>query len=304
MKQSILRVFLFMIIPVFANAQPYVDIVNLQGTYFLKTDYKKVSTLQNNTWQGSANIFLPVTLKNKNIFFSGLSYESMQFNVTDKTTDHTSTNQLSSVTAQIGYIHQLNNPHWKVMVLAVPRLASDFEKVSGKHYQMGGAVLFTYKVKNSLKLKIGGYYNREFFGNYFMGLAGIDWKVSNHTYIFGVLPGSLNMEYRISPQIYTGLAYKCITASYRLSDNNDSYYVREGDTFWGDSRLSNFYHLYLTPNLVLSADIGYTGFRYFEQYNKKDKVEITNTYYQKIKDNWFFSLGLSFRVRMDKDYQN
>ncbi|MCK9617059.1 MAG: DUF6268 family outer membrane beta-barrel protein [Lentimicrobiaceae bacterium] len=286
------------------RAQPFVDVLNVQGTYFPKTNYDNYPGAKNETWQGAVNAFIPVVLKNKNTVLTGISYENMCFDMQYDTSSQTESTQLSSVTAQLGFIYQFANTPWSVTVLAVPRIASDLKNFSGKHYQMGGALLFTYQVRKSLKLKIGGYYNREFFGNYFMGLAGIDWKAGKRIYVYGVLPGSLNLEYRISPWLYTGLAYKCITASYRLGNPDNSYYVREGDTFWGDSRLSNFYHLYLTKNLVFNFDAGYSLYRYFEQYNSRDKVEVTRPVFHKSKDNWFFNTGLSFRIRLDNAYND
>jgi hypothetical protein len=64
--------------------------------------------------------------------------------------------------------------------------------------QAGGAVLLTYKKHPDLKYKFGLFYNREFFGNFFVPLAGIDWKINNRLQLFGVLPGNLVLERKVS----------------------------------------------------------------------------------------------------------
>jgi len=295
-------VFIFLLTGFTVMSQPFVDIVNIKYSRFPETNFKNNKNFQSSTNQYTGEFFVPLQLKSKDVILFGGSFDRLDFNLYNNGTHiNADSDRLYQLSFQAGLIKNLGQSKWNITILAMPKI-SECENVltfRNKDFQMGGAVLFTYKKRNSLKYKFGLYYNREFFGNYFMPLAGIDWKINDRMYLFGVLPGSMNYEYRICNWFYTGLAYKSNTASYRL--NNDRY-ILEGDKFWGHNMIRNFYQFYITKQLMLYGEIGYTGFRIFEEYNNQNDPEVTRFVFQKTKDHIFFDAGIAFRVRLDKDY--
>ena len=283
------------------NAQPFIDIVNLQGSFFPKTGYKNNSNNNTSSLYNSGSLFLPLKLSQKNIFIVGLDFNRTQFKYSGDTTIGS---VLGATSIQIGLLKQLN-PKLKAMMVAVPKIATDFKDIDNRDFQLGGALLFTYIKKNSLKFKFGLYYNREFFGNFFMPLLGIDWKVNSNAYIFGVLPGAMNFEYKLkNKKLYTGISYRCITASYRLSNEYGKFYVRQGHTFWGDNQIKIFLNYYLSKQLIVFGELGYASLHYFQQYSDSKEEKTTIPVYYKMKDQLFFGGGLAFRIRLDDDYLN
>ena len=72
------------------------------------------------------------------------------------------------------------------------------------------------------------------FGDYFLPLLGIDWKINEHIRTdFGDLPNNMNFEYKISNSIYSGIALLTNISSYRLNASTGGMYVREGDKTMG-----------------------------------------------------------------------
>ncbi|NVO03594.1 MAG: hypothetical protein HXX09_12935 [Bacteroidetes bacterium] len=284
-----------------AKAQPFVDVVNLQCNYFPKTQYIGNSNNQNSLILTNGSLFLPLKLNPKNIFVVGLDFNRTGFNYSGDTTINT---VLGTTSFQVGLVKQFSSK-FKAMMVAVPKIATDFKDIDNRDFQMGGALLLTYIKKNSLKFKLGLYYNREFFGNYFMPLVGIDWKINSNAYLFGLLPGTMNFEYKLlDKKLYTGISYKSITASYRLNDKLGKYYVRQGDPFWGDDQLKGFLHCYITKQIMVFGEIGYALHHYYQQYNDNKEKETTLPVYSKMKDQLFFGGGLAFRIRLDDDYLN
>ena len=282
-------------------AQPFIDIVNIQANYFPKTLYKNGTNNNCSSLFTSGSLFLPLKLNPKSIFVVGLDFNRTQFNYSG---DTSMSSRLGATSIQVGLLKQLS-PKFKAMLVAVPKIATDFKEIDNRDFQMGGALLFTYIKRSSLKFKLGLYYNREFFGNFFMPLLGIDWKVNSNAYIFGVLPGTMNFEYKLKDKkLYTGIAYKCITASYRLSDEYGKYYVRQGHTFWGDNQIKGFLHYYLTKQMIIFAEVGYAGLHYYQQYNDNNKEVTTIPVYHKLKNQLFFSGGIALKIRLDDDYIN
>lgn len=179
--------------------------------------------------------------------------------------------------------------------LALPRLAADFTGIKNHDWQMGGAMIHTWNFRKNLKLKAGLYYNREFFGNYFMPLVGFDWKATEYTRIWGLLPGSMNVAYRPWKQAAVGIQYRSVTASFRSEDADDAMYVREGNTFWSDQHLSVKGDFYLTQNLVAYAGAGMTGFHFFQAYDKNHNTSLFNPAFQASRDRGFVYAGLCYR---------
>ena len=298
------------------RAQPFVDILNIQYQRFPEAPYDNSANASLLTEQFTANIFIPLELKNKDVIVIGSSFDKFRFKY--DSVNNSKTSFLYATSLQLGGVKQWKDGKWSALMLIIPRISSDWEKLSKKHYQLGGVVLFTYTcsgracpstTNKHLKLKFGLYYNREFFGNFFMPLAGFEWKANEKLNIFGVLPGSMNIEYKLNKSLYTGIAYKSITTSYRLSDSTDNYYVREGHRFWGHWQLKGFVNFYPVKNIALFAEFGGTSWRRYEVYendreNKKDPVTEPGSFYpvyRTFKNGVFFNVGIAFRVRLDQE---
>ncbi|MBW8050976.1 MAG: hypothetical protein FVQ77_11690 [Cytophagales bacterium] len=288
------------------RAQPFVDILNIQYQRFPGAPYDSANASLI-TEQVTANLFLPLQLKNKDVIVLGSSFDKFRFRYWGASDSIRSKTWLYATSLQLGGIKQWKDGKWSALMLIIPRISSDWKKLSKKHYQLGGVVLFTYTKNSTLKYKFGLYYNREFFGNFFMPLAGFEWKVNEKLNIFGVLPGSMNVEYKLNKSLYTGIAYKSITTSYRLSDSTNNYYVREGHRFWGHWQLKGFINYYAVKNVALFAEFGGTSWRRYEVYkngreNKKDPVTEPGSFYpvyRNFKNGVFFNVGIALRVRLE-----
>lgn len=288
----------------FVIAQPYVDLVNVQFKNYPGVAYDS-SNAKLGTRQGMGNVFLPLELKSKDIIILGGAYNRYDVKSIGDTTEKAS---VSAISLNLGGVKKWNDGKWALMLVAIPKISSDFKTITMNHLQLGGAGLLTYKRNETLKLKAGLYYNREFFGNQFVPLLGFEWKASDRLNIWGMLPNAMNLEYKISPKLYIGYSYKSTVATFRLSGNNDDYYVRDGHRFWGHIQNKIFVNVYPAKNIVLFSEVGYTTGRRLELYkNGKENRQTpltNNNVYKKAQDGVFFNLGIAFRVRLDnKDSQ-
>ena len=94
------------------------------------------------------------------------------------------------------------------------------------------------------KFSLGVYSNSEFFGLFVVPLVGIDWKIDDRNYLFGVFPGRLSFEHQWDRHWYSGLSFRAPTNSYRITNGE---YIR-----LDDAQLSLFLDYYLTKHLCLS----------------------------------------------------
>lgn len=285
------------------SAQPFVDILSLQYQKFQKVNASDTTNDMLSSDQRMINFFLPIEFDNKDVLIIGGIYDNYAFKM-ESELDSVRIGKITSTALFLGGVKQWNEK-WSTLILAIPRLSSDFERINDQHMQMGGVVINTIKKSDDLKFKFGLFYNRDFFGNFWMPLAGIDWNVSEHLNIFGVLPGSMNVEYKLHDRWYTGIAYKSITASFRVSDQAEKYYIREGHRFWGHNQLRGFLNFYPMKNIVLFVEGGHTAWRRYEIYengNENKKLPLPdNPVYRQFQNGFFMSVGISLRVRLDGD---
>ena len=67
--------------------------------------------------------------------------------------------------------------------------------------------------------------------------------------LFGVLPGRLTFEHKLTNRFYTGATFRAITSSYHL---NNGHYLRIDD-----NHITSFLDCYLSKRIVLTGEAGY-----------------------------------------------
>ena len=307
MKKSIRIAILLMVCGAAQSiySQPFVDLLRVQKSWFNKAAYKNDPNAGLTQSASMVNLFAPFVLKNTNVLFVGYDYFENGFYYQSDTSYH---KYLEQHLLELGFTKKWTGTPWASTLMFLPRLSGDFNGIKSSEIQPGGVVLMTYKKRNSLKFKFGVYYNLEFYGNSFLPLLGIDWKINDRLYMFGVLPGSMNFEYKLSDRFYTGLAYRNSTITYRVKGEPEDYYILEGRLGLGNNTLYPFIHFYPVKNFVVYAGAGMSLFHYFQLYNASDKKvpETAHNYriFNEARDGTFFQLGAAFRIRMDKDYND
>jgi sterol desaturase/sphingolipid hydroxylase (fatty acid hydroxylase superfamily) len=278
-------IFLFGLLLKTATAQPYIDLLNIH--YFNSSG--KLNYQGNNNYSltyFNAAATLPIQAGPDNVFVASPFFENWNTSITKN--DNTSIN-CSSVALPLSFIHAFS-ANWKMLYSVIPRL--NYENSSASNIgQLGGAALVIYQKTPALAIKFGAYYNREFFGNFFIPLAGIDWRINSKNALFGVLPGSLTYEHKANAHFYYGLIFHAITNSYRTSGSS---YLRIDDNQPGA-----FGDIYISKNIVFSGELGYSLFRKmrFGQYG-------SYTADLNMKDSYYVKVTLAYRIRLDKPAKN
>ena len=287
MKKIILLPFITLI-KVVLYSQPYLDLVKLNYTYSpLKGVNDKKSPLQSNFF--TADVTLPIELKKGgdaiiiNPFFTNNTGEvsTTDFHVTSKA-------------LLVGFLKKDIFPNWNLLSSFIVRRNTEVDIETDDNWQYGGIILATWKKNEDVSFKFGMYYNKEFFGNYFMALVGLDWKIDSKNNLFGVLPGYMIFEHKVASKFYYGFAFHAFTNSYReqIIDplSGGSNYLRIDD-----NPLGIYADTYLSKKIVLSAEAGYTILRRYRYGYKYDDIHF-NTDYKN--DNFYVKASLAYRLRL------
>ncbi len=221
------------------NAQYFIDIFS-----FNRQAYNVPNGAQTSDF--FVNAFIPKVLKSGNTFFVRAHYEKLSLKRDTLTSD------FSSITLPVGMQVQLKNPKVKFTGLIIPKIAgADLGMAFSDVFQIGVYSLFTVTESEKFRYKFGLFYNREFFGNFFVPLVGIDWKVSDRFTMYGTIPQSFKASYALVPsRVNTGLAFRSMVRTFRGEDN--STFVR-----YNELQFKTFFDFYLTSKNVVFIEGGY-----------------------------------------------
>lgn len=230
---------LFVVYASLADAQYFIDIFSFNRQAYQVPNGAETSNL-------FVNAFIPKVLKNGNTVFVRAHYEKLSMRRDSMAAIY------SSVTLPIGIQVQLKNPKVKFTGLIIPKIAGqDLGAEFSDVIQIGAYSLFTVTESEKFRYKFGLYYNRELFGNFFVPLVGVDWKVSDRFSIYGTLPNSMKFSYALAPsKINAGLAFRSMTRSFRGEDLNT--FVR-----YNELQVKAFMDFYITPKNVVFVEGGY-----------------------------------------------
>ncbi len=239
MKRFVVLAFVVLSVQMNMNAQYFVDIFSFNRQAFNVPRGAQTSDL-------FVNAFIPKVLKNGNTIFVRAHYEKLEMK------NNSLSAAYSSVTLPVGMQVQLKNPKVKFTGLVIPKIAgADLGAAFSDVFQIGAYSLFTVTESEKFRYKLGLYYNREFFGNFFVPLVGIDWKVSDRFSVYGTLPQSFKASYAIVPaRVNAGLSFRSMTRSFRGDDNNT--FVR-----YNELQFKTFFDFYISKKNVVFVEGGY-----------------------------------------------
>jgi hypothetical protein len=286
----------FVVVCLKLSAQPFADILNFNYQTF-SANYQDSTHWKNKTDNYFLNLFLPKNFKNGNTLLIRLNSELINSTISP---DSAYSNRLSSVSMPIGMKLVSKNKKWETVILVIPKIASDFKDVIDDYdFQYGGIFLEQFVPSEKLKIKLGVYYNREAFGNFFVPLVGVDWRINDRVNLYGILPTNYKVEFNLlKNKLYTGLNFKSFTRSFRLSEKNNYDYVR-----YDEMQVKLFLDCFVVPKVLLFAELGYSLSRSPWQHkygtNNKKEAYYGNPIYSPLKSYPVVSVGLAYRVRFD-----
>ena len=277
-------------------AQPFVDVFNLKMQTFSPQPYDADQASRLSGYQQEATFLLPLEQKNKDLILVGGDYTKLHFKKEGSSNEHIN---LFSTSLLLGIDHGFKNKNWRMTFLIMPKINSDYKDISMSDAQLGGFVLFNYKKKENLHYHFGLYYNREFFGNYYMPLVGIEWKINKRLNIFGDLPNNLNIEYKVAPTVYAGASFLTVISSYRLNNASGGMYIREGDKSMGRDDVKLYLNSYFSKSLMAYLEVGQSFYRTYTLFNNANELQAPPTIFRKSHNGMFITVGMAYRFRLD-----
>jgi hypothetical protein len=273
-------------------AQNYVELLKISA-----------STTPNNTFDSSdvktkinealVDLSIPIKINSKLAIISGVIYENNQ----TKLFADGITKTFGSTTLKLGFNKQLTDK-WATTIVALPKIASDYNSYNTNDFQLGGVALFKYKKHDNLNYKMGLYYNSELFGPFFVPMVGMYYLSPNKKFETNImLPLQVDMNYQLFPFMNIGANFNGLTRSSHLNnitDANPNTYVSKVT-----NELFGYLKFNITKSVSLQTKVGQSFARSYKVYDSRDKVNfglpLTYVGTKRQQLNSKFSNGLIFQ---------
>lgn len=301
MLRKLLFISILLLVAMFSRAQQTFTIAEINYMVSPNNTYVQKDTTSNAHFF-SGFVTAPIVINEKSTILAGIRGNSWKVKYSPEL-DWPETYYSFGLT--LGYNHKITE-NKSFLFIFLPRLNSDYRYINSNALQL--ALFTTYSKRSSEKFlwKVGVYFSTEFFGPFVVPLFGLNWDVSSKLNITGDLPIYAKIKYKVGNSFSTGLGYIALVSSYRLTGEFDDAYT---------SRYAiepfAFAEVKFLKQLYLNAKFGYTLGRKYPVYAKDDRLDWQLSFIKfgddrtqlnpEIQDNFFFEIGLAFKVEIGKE---
>ncbi len=263
-------------------SQAYVDLASVRKAYSPEFGLGSTQSQKNNTEYLFTGINIPLQFKKIDLILTASpyyeswhikSYDSLNFN-------------LKGVGFPITVNKKFNDKWGFGTTLFFRKNTDDL----GTNYstQIGVLGTLNYTVNERLKVKPGLYYNKEFWGNFFLPIIGIEYYPNEKLKIWGNVPANLFVERKMNKNWYLSFILRGINNSYTLTEK-EYLYINE-------TQIGIVSDWYVLKNFVVAVEAGHSLFRNIRtgamNFNKAYILE------ENMRNNAYFRVSTSYRIRL------
>jgi len=262
--------------------QAYVDIASIRKAYSPEFGLGSTQSQKNNTEYLFTGINIPLQFKKLNMVVTVSpyyenwhinSYDSLNFN-------------LKGLGFPITINKQFNEKWGFGTTLFFRKNTDDL----GTNYstQIGVLATVNYVVNERLKIKPGLYYNKEFWGNFFLPIVGIEYYPNENLKIWGNIPATLFVEKKIRKNWYLSFLVRGVNNSYTLTEK-EYLYINE-------TQVGLVSDWYMFKNFVVALEAGHSLFRNI----RTGEINLDRAYIlqENMRNNVYFRVNTSYRIRL------
>ncbi|MGZ5253742.1 MAG: DUF6268 family outer membrane beta-barrel protein [Flavitalea sp.] len=260
-------------------SQPYIDLLNLR--YVNSPGSIKIPNEENQALQYfNVSTNIPIQFKKSSLIIMASPFFD-NWKLPSNYNDPKNRN-FYSIALPVTFIIKLNDK-WSALPTFIIR--NNDTNVGVNNIQTGGAMILQKKVKENLSYRFGVYMNSEFFGFFIVPVAGIQWKINDRSDLFGLLPGSITYQYKLTSKTATGASFRALTNSYAAGNN----YYR-----FDENQLGIYLDQYLSKRIVLNAETGHSILRKVRTGIRNEKGHELS-----VNDAFYFKVSMGYRIKLD-----
>ena len=246
--------FFLLFVPAIVVGQDYVDLLKIGYGQTFNNDF--VDT-EESTFVKSfeADLTIPVVLNDNHALITGAVFSRNNLQLFPEA----SFTSLYSTILKVG-LASTYNEKWSSTLVLLPKIASDYNEITGDDFYFGGVALLKYQKNEHLKYRFGLYASSEAFGIFSTPIFGWYYLSPNSKFEMDVsLPISTDINYT-SGSITYGLDYYGIGRSFRLYNEEG---VSESYVDLASLEFASYIQFNaLQKSVLLRAKFGYSSNNY------------------------------------------
>jgi hypothetical protein len=283
-------------------AQSYVDVIKLNYNNTSQNSFEN-SNAKTRVEEFDLETTLPIVLNARTNFLTGFIYEHIQ----TKLFEDGAIEKFSSFSLKIG-INKTHSAKWSGTYVLIPRIASDFNQISKKDFQLGGYGLLKYTRNENVSYKLGLYANSELSGPWFVPLFGLYYlSPGKKLEVNLTVPILADVNYALHSKIAIGFNYSGQIRSYHLTKISST--EKNGYVTRATNDVSGYFKFSVSKSIIVQTKVGRSVGRYYRVYEENDKVTVgfpllnigdnrtqLNTDFE---DGWTYQAMLIYRFKRD-----
>lgn len=246
------------------TAQDYVDLLRVGYGQTFNNDFEATpNSTQVKSFE--ADLTFPIVLNADHALITGMSFSRNNLQLFPEA----EFTNLLSTTLKLGLASTFNEK-WSSTIVLLPKIASDYENISGDDFYLGGFAVLKLKKKGNLIYRFGAYGSREAFGFFATPIIGWYYLSPNNRFEMDMsLPIASDMNYCLGITTI-GIDYIGIGRSFNITKNGaPPIYADLSSLEFASYVQFNVLH----KSVLLRAKFGYSSNDY-EMYQQGEKIDL------------------------------
>ena len=254
---------LFLTVNVFG--QNYIDIAKFYYSTTPLNNFEN-SSARTRLKELGLDLTVPVVINPSHAVLTGLIYERIETKLFESEPEE----MISAIALKMGLAIE-HSDTWSGTYILLPKLASDFDRITGKDFQLGGIALMKYTKRENMHYKLGLYYNTELSGPFVVPLFGLYYLSLDKKFETNLtLPFLADMSYKLHDRMNIGMNFSGQVRSYHLTkiptNNNAGYLVKATNELWGYLKFN------INKGISIQTKMGYSIGRSYRVYEEDEKI--------------------------------
>jgi len=259
---------ILLFLPLFSYSQDYVDLFKIGYAQTFNNNFEG-SDASTHVTSFDLDFTYPVILNKNNVLVTGLIFIENDVQLYPSTDIYESPfTKLYSTTLKMGLSSKFNDK-WSSTIVLLPKVASDYKKITKKDFFLGGFAILKLQKKPNLIYRFGVYSSEEAFGFFTTPIIGWYYLSPNNKFEMDMsLPISAEINYTKGALTY-GFDYFGIGRGFNINQDNSNQYVDLSSLEFATYLQYNAFE----KSVLLRAKFGYSSNNY-EVYAKGDKYDL------------------------------
>ncbi|PVW15296.1 hypothetical protein DDV96_07810 [Marixanthomonas spongiae] len=246
------------------SAQDYVDIFRIGYSETFNNNFKKTNS-STRVKSFEVGLTFPVVLNDIHALITGADFSTNKLQLFPQA----ERTNLYSTNIKLG-LASTYSEKWSSTIVLLPKIASDYNGISGDDFYMGGFAVLKLQKKKNLIYRFGAYGSQEAFGLFTTPIIGWYYLSPNKKFEMDMsLPISADVSYALG-KTTIGMDYFGIGRSFNIKEENESdRYVDLSSLDFAAYWQFNF----LDKSVLLRTKLGYSTNDY-EVYTQDDTIDL------------------------------